>query len=37
MLYVLRLRDNSVIIIDGGEIEQATEEACDELCAVLRI
>lgn len=30
MLYVLRLRDNSVIIIDGGEIEQATEEACDE-------
>ncbi len=30
MLYVLRLRDNSVIIIDGGEIEQSTEEACDE-------
>lgn len=30
MLYVLRLRDNSVIIIDGGEAEQATEDACDE-------
>ncbi len=30
MLYVMRLRDNSVIIIDGGEIEQATEDACDE-------
>lgn len=30
MLYALRLRDNSVIIIDGGEREQATEDACDE-------
>lgn len=30
MMYTIRLRDNSVIIIDGGEIEQATEEACDE-------
>lgn len=30
MLYVMRLRDNSVIITDGGEIEQATEDACDE-------
>ena len=30
MLYVMRLRDNSVIIIDGGELEQATEDACDE-------
>lgn len=30
MLYVMRMRDNSVIIIDGGEIEQATEDACDE-------
>ena len=26
MLYVLRLRDNSVIIIDGGEIEQDVRE-----------
>ena len=31
MLYVMRMRDNSVIIIDGGEIEQATEDACDEI------
>lgn len=30
MLYALRMRDNSVIIIDGGEIEQSTEDACDE-------
>lgn len=30
MLYVLRLRDNSVIIVDGGEREQATDDACDE-------
>lgn len=30
MLYVMRMRDNSVIIIDGGELEQATEAACDE-------
>ena len=30
MLYAMRMRDNSVIIIDGGEIEQCTEEACDE-------
>ncbi len=30
MLYALRLRDNSVIIIDGGEREQTTEDACDE-------
>ncbi len=30
MLYALRLRDNSVIIIDGGEREQATDDACDE-------
>ena len=31
MLYAIRLRDNSLIIIDGGESEQATEEACDEI------
>lgn len=31
MFYALRLRDNSLIIIDGGESEQATEEACDEI------
>lgn len=30
MLYAMRMRDNSVIIIDGGEIEQCTEDACDE-------
>ena len=31
MLYAFRLRDNSLIVIDGGESEQATEEACDEI------
>lgn len=31
MLYAFRLRDNSLILIDGGESEQATEEACDEI------
>ncbi len=31
MLYALRLRDNSLVVIDGGESEQATEEACDEI------
>lgn len=35
MLYVMRLRDNSVIIIDGGELEQATEAACDEFMSRL--
>lgn len=35
MLYALRLRDNSVIIVDGGEMEQATEDACDEFMARL--
>ena len=35
MLYALRLRENSVIIIDGGEREQATEDACDEFMARL--
>lgn len=35
MLYVMRMRDNSVIIIDGGEIEQCTEEACDEFMSRL--
>lgn len=30
MLYAMRMRDNSVIIIDGGEKEQCTEDACDE-------
>lgn len=36
MLYTLRMRDNSLIIIDGGEIEQATDEACDEYMERLR-
>ena len=35
MLYALRLRDNSVIVVDGGEMEQATEDACDEFMARL--
>ena len=31
MLYAIRLRDNSLIIVDGGEKEQATDEAMAEL------
>ena len=33
MLYAIRLRDNRVIIVDGGEIEQATDVATDEFMA----
>ena len=33
MLYALRLADNSLIVVDGGEIEQATEPATDEFFA----
>ena len=35
MLYAVRLRDNRVIVVDGGEIEQATEPATDEFMARL--
>lgn len=30
MMYVLRLRNNELIIVDGGEYEQSTEEAVNE-------
>ena len=33
MLYCIRLRDNRLIVVDGGEIEQATEAATDEFFA----
>lgn len=36
MNYVYRLRDNSLIIIDGGEIEQATDRVIEEYFAFLR-
>ena len=35
MLYAIRLRDNRVIVVDGGEIEQATEPATDDFMARL--
>ena len=35
MLYAIRLRDNRVIVVDGGEREQATEPATDEFMALL--
>ena len=35
MLYCVRLRDNRVIVVDGGELEQATEPATDEFMARL--
>lgn len=36
MCYALRLRDNSIVFIDGGEFEQATDAAIDELIRCLR-
>ncbi|MBQ8897332.1 MAG: MBL fold metallo-hydrolase [Clostridia bacterium] len=35
MLYAIRTRDNSVIVIDGGSTEQSTEPATDEFYARL--
>ncbi|MBR6772523.1 MAG: MBL fold metallo-hydrolase [Clostridia bacterium] len=35
MLYAVRLRDNRVIVIDGGSREQSTEPATDEFMARL--
>ena len=36
MNYIYRLRDNSVIIIDGGEVEQATDLAVNDYMDFLR-
>lgn len=36
MLYLLRLPDNSLFIIDGGEYEQATDAAIAELMRLMR-
>ena len=36
MMYALRLHDNSLMIIDGGEHEQATDEAVEEFIARAR-
>ena len=36
MFYAARLRNNELILVDGGEIEQATEIAVDEAMARLR-
>ena len=36
MNYVFRLRDNSLIIIDGGEFEQSTDLAVNDYMAFLR-
>lgn len=36
MNYVFRLRDNSLIIIDGGEMEQSTDEAIEDYLRFLR-
>lgn len=35
MLYALRLRDNSVILVDGGEIEQSTDIAQADFMSLL--
>ncbi|MBE6952123.1 MAG: hypothetical protein E7452_01030 [Ruminococcaceae bacterium] len=35
MLYAIRLRDNKVIVVDGGSREQSTEPATDEFMARL--
>lgn len=36
MMYVIRLRDNSLIVVDGGAPEQSTEDAVHEFMARLR-
>ena len=36
MNYIFRLRDNSLIIIDGGEFEQSTDIAADDYMKLLR-
>ena len=36
MLYTLKLSNNEFIVIDGGEKEQATDEACRDVMARLR-
>ena len=35
MNYIFRLRDNSLVIIDGGEVEQATDIAVDDYMKLL--
>jgi len=37
MLYILTLPDNSLVLIDGGEYEQATDAACKEIMRVMRL
>jgi hypothetical protein len=36
MLYILKLPDRSLFLIDGGEFEQATEEAAAEVLRIMR-
>lgn len=36
MLYIVRLPDRSLFLVDGGEYEQATEEALPEVLRVMR-
>ena len=36
MLYIVRLPDQSLFLVDGGEMEQATEAAMPELLRVMR-
>ncbi len=36
MLYFLKLPDNSIFLIDGGEIGQATDAACGEVMRLMR-
>ena len=36
MLYIVRLPDRSLFLVDGGEMEQATEAAMPELLRVMR-
>lgn len=36
MMYFLRLPDNSIFMVDGGEMEQATDDACGEIMRLMR-
>ncbi len=36
MLYIVKLPDNSLFLVDGGEMEQATEAATEEILRIMR-
>ncbi len=37
MLYIIKLPDNSLFLVDGGMLEQATEAACTEMMRIMHL